>query len=246
MLHSNIKLTGRLSIKKYDEKDQLVFETEVPNLVVTAGKEFIANRIVAGTPAVMAYMAIGGDPQLAAVGQTALVKETSRQSIYDTVVSGTNVVFSSLFPAGSGTGNVYEAGIFNTSAANVKTFDGDSAVNATTKIITLTTHGYADGDKVTYVDGGGTTMVGLSDGNVYYVIVLDSNTIQLASTYAKAMAATNVAADNITSGNAIAIGDGSGNNHKLCKGDMLARTTFPIIVKASGETLAIAWTITVG
>ena len=38
MFKSNIKLTGKLNIKKY-EADKLVYETDVKNLVVTAGKE---------------------------------------------------------------------------------------------------------------------------------------------------------------------------------------------------------------
>ena len=46
MLQDSIKLTGRLSIKKYNDKDELIFETEVPNLVVTAGKEYIAGRLI--------------------------------------------------------------------------------------------------------------------------------------------------------------------------------------------------------
>ena len=46
MLRSNnIKLTGRLIVDKFDEKMNLVEKKEIPNLVVTAGKEWIAGRL---------------------------------------------------------------------------------------------------------------------------------------------------------------------------------------------------------
>lgn len=46
MLRSNnIKLTGRLIVDKFDDKMNLIEKKEIPNLVVTAGKEWIAARL---------------------------------------------------------------------------------------------------------------------------------------------------------------------------------------------------------
>ena len=75
MLKDSITLTGRLLIKKFNEKGEEVFTTEVPNLDVTSGKEFIASRIVAGTYDPMGYMAIGDDSSVGALSQTTLVNE---------------------------------------------------------------------------------------------------------------------------------------------------------------------------
>ena len=54
-------MTGRLSIKKYDEKGKEVFKTEVPNLVVTSGKEFIAARLLSNAIDPIGYMSVGDD-----------------------------------------------------------------------------------------------------------------------------------------------------------------------------------------
>ena len=58
--------------------------------------------------------------------------------------------------------------------------------------ITLTNHGLTEGDDVIYSSGTGTAVGGLTSGTTYYIIVIDSNTIQLASSYANATAATAV------------------------------------------------------
>jgi hypothetical protein len=51
-------------------------------------------------------------------------------------------------------------------------------------------HAYATGDAVTYQSGGGQAIEGLVDGNTYYVIVVDGNTIQLTASEAAATAET--------------------------------------------------------
>ena len=62
------------------------------------------------------------------------------------------------------------------------TFDGSSAgvVSLANDTITEREHRFVTGQRVTYNDGGGTAITGLSDG-VYYVIVEDRHTIKLAS-----------------------------------------------------------------
>ena len=238
MLNDNIKLTGHVSIKKYNEKGELVQTKEIPNLVVNAGKAFIASRIISNTDyPVMNYMGVGVDASTATVLQTALVVEVARVEVNSSTASGANVTFTGIFPAGtpSSSVNLTECAIYNTPASAVLTFDGDNNLTSSTHVLTLNNHGYTTGQKVTYVDGGGTTINGLQDGGTYYVIVIDTNDIYLADTLAHANA-----------GVFLPITDGSGANHKLIVGDMLARTTFPVITKATSETIAITWTITVG
>ena len=72
-----------------------------------------------------------------------------------------------------------------------KTFNGTvTGVDVGTEAITVTAHGFSTGDKVTYSNGGGTSIAGLTSGNDYYVISVDTNTVKLASTFALAKAGT--------------------------------------------------------
>jgi len=62
------------------------------------------------------------------------------------------------------------------------TFDGSSSsvVSTVDNTVTAHNHRFLTGQRVTYNDGGGTAITGLSDG-VYYVIKHGHNTIQLAA-----------------------------------------------------------------
>jgi hypothetical protein len=88
--------------------------------------------------------------------------------------------------------------------AAVDTFDGATGVGSNQ--ITVTAHGLTTGDAVVYSNGGGTSVVGLTSGNTYYVVVIDANTVKLASTYANAVAA---------SPTTLTITDGVGAAHTL-------------------------------
>jgi len=235
MLHSSVKLTGKLVIQKFDDSNKLVYETEVKNLVVTSGKQFIASRIVESSSAVMGFMAIGDDASVASTIQTTLVNELARVAVDSKTASGVNSTFVATFPAGTGTGNIVEASITNTSGASVISFDGDTAVDDAGDTITYVAHGFSTGDLVTYTDGGNTAITNLTDGAQYYIIRSSADIVKLASSSANASAGT-----------AINITGTSGLGHKLSKGTMLCRTTFPVIAKSSSETLAISWVITVG
>jgi len=75
-----------------------------------------------------------------------------------------------------------------------------SAVNTSNEQITITGHGLSTGDTLLYDNGGSTTLAGLTDDTIYYVIKVDANTIQLATNSANATAGTAI---NLT---------GTGNN----------------------------------
>ena len=235
MLQSSIKLTGKLVIKKFDATNKLVYETEVKNLVVTSGKQFIASRIVESSAAVMGFMAIGDDASSASTTQTTLVNELARVAVDSKTASGVNSTFVATYPAGTGTGNIVEASITNTSGSSVISFDGDIDVDDGGDSITYVAHGFVTGDLVTYTDGGNTVITNLTDGAQYYIIKSTNDVVKLASSSANASAGT-----------AINITGTSGAGHKLSKGTMLCRTTFPVIAKSSSETLAVSWVITVG
>jgi len=111
MLNDGLKLTGKLSIAINGEVVQ-----EVPNLVVTAGKGYVASRMKDDSATAMSHMGIGSGSTAAAASDTALGSQLARTSLTSTTVSGADVVYVDTFPAGTGTGAITEAGIFNASS----------------------------------------------------------------------------------------------------------------------------------
>ena len=66
-----------------------------------------------------------------------------------------------------------------------------AAIPNVTNAITFTgAHGFSTGQEVVYHNAGGTSIGGLTDGIAYYVIKVNDDTIQLASSLANATAAT--------------------------------------------------------
>lgn len=119
-LHSkNIKMTGDLVVCKFDEQLNLVEQIEVNNLVVTTGKEYIAQRIASNSTDVMSHMAIGSNNTTASLGNTQLIAQLGITPLDSVDVSGTVVTYSATFAPGVGTGNIVEAGIFNSDTAGI-------------------------------------------------------------------------------------------------------------------------------
>lgn len=112
MLKDDLKMTGRLSIAINDEVVQ-----EVPNLVVTTGKNFVASRMKDTTDGAMSHMAIGTGSTAAAAGDTALGSEADRNALTSTTVTDNEVAYVASFGAGEGTGAITEAGLFNASSS---------------------------------------------------------------------------------------------------------------------------------
>jgi hypothetical protein len=116
MIQETVQATGTLQIKLYGPDGQLKQEQNVPNLVVTTGKGYIAGRMV-GTPTAMSHMAIGSGTVAPAVGDTTLGTELGRVSLTSSVAAAAVVTYVASFGAGVGTGAVTEAGLFNAGSA---------------------------------------------------------------------------------------------------------------------------------
>jgi hypothetical protein len=119
MFNDAIKMTGNLRLVLTDENGNIKQEEEVKNLVVTAGKGFIASRMKDATATAMTHMEVGTSSTAAAVGDTALVAAvaSSRVTLTSTTVTTNSVAYVASFPAGTGTGALTEAGLFNASSA---------------------------------------------------------------------------------------------------------------------------------
>jgi hypothetical protein len=119
-LNSQLNLKGELSIKKYSKDNKLIQQLDVPNLVVTAGKQYIATKVIGYTGSssnVMSHMGVGTSATIPVIGNTALNNQIARVELDSSTVSGTIVTYSATFGPGVGTGSVVEAGIFNASSA---------------------------------------------------------------------------------------------------------------------------------
>ena len=117
MINDSIKLTGELKLTLTRPDGHVKHEVIVPNLVVTTGKNFIASRMKDATATAMTHMAIGTGSTAAAAGNTTLGNEAGRVALTSTTVSTNNVAYVATFPAGTGTGAITEAGLFNASSS---------------------------------------------------------------------------------------------------------------------------------
>ena len=109
-------LTGKLVISINDEVVQ-----EVDNLIVTAGKEWLASRMFDASDTVMTHMAIGTGTTAAVVADTTIETEVARQAldVSGGTVSGATVTYTTTFAAdvpdvtAPSTSPITEAGLLN-------------------------------------------------------------------------------------------------------------------------------------
>ena len=111
MVNDNLKLTGALTIALNDKVVQ-----KIDNLVVTAGKNYVASRMKDTTKAAMSHMAVGTGTTAAAAGQTTLVSENDRNALTSQTVTNNAIAYVATWAAGDATAALTEAAIFNASS----------------------------------------------------------------------------------------------------------------------------------
>tara|TARA_A100001391_G_scaffold193716_1_gene169318 strand:- start:3899 stop:4321 length:423 start_codon:yes stop_codon:yes gene_type:complete len=111
-LQEHLKTKGRLAVYKNGE-----LVGEYNNLVVSAGKNFVASRLAGVTDDVMSHMAIGTDSTAADAADTTLATEAGRVALTSTNVVDNEITYTATFGAGVGTGAIVEAGVLNASSA---------------------------------------------------------------------------------------------------------------------------------
>ena len=112
MLNDDFVMKGRVSIAVNDEVVQ-----EIDNLVVTAGKGYVASRMKDATATAMSHMAVGTGSTAAAASDTALGSELDRNALTSTTVTNNEVAYVCTYAAGDATGAITEAGLFNASSS---------------------------------------------------------------------------------------------------------------------------------
>ena len=111
MIKDDLRLTGALTISLNG-----VVVQETNNLVVTAGKNWVADRMNDANT-VMTHMALGTGTTAAAAGNTTLVTELDRNALTSTTVSTNTIAYACTWAAGDGTGAITEAGLFDAASS---------------------------------------------------------------------------------------------------------------------------------
>jgi len=117
MLNDSLKTNGTLELKLLDAEGSVKEQYE-HNLVVNAGLAYIISRMYGTAQTVMSHMAVGTGSLAAAAADTALGSQIARvaldsSTIVTTTVTNDSVQYVATFAAGTGTGAITEAGIFN-------------------------------------------------------------------------------------------------------------------------------------
>lgn len=118
-MNAAFDLVGELAIELHGPDGVLKQRLVTPNLVVTAGKVVVAERLgnSAPTKAAMTHMGIGTTNTAPAAGDTALAAQAARVALTSATPSTNTVIYSATFGAGVGTGAIVEAGLFNASTS---------------------------------------------------------------------------------------------------------------------------------
>jgi Phage tail-collar fibre protein len=112
-MQDTFKVIGNVEFILKDANGHIKSQSFSKNLVVANGKDWIASRMISTSDAVMSHMSIGTGSTTPSSGNTALVTEVGRVALTSSTRTANQVTYSALFPAGTGTGAIQEAGIFN-------------------------------------------------------------------------------------------------------------------------------------
>jgi hypothetical protein len=118
-----VGVRGLVHVEVFDRFDQLREERWTDNLVVTAGKNHIADQLKSSpAQAAMGWMAVGTGATAPAAGDTLLGAEIDRNALTSRTAAANVVTYVGNWAAGDATNAaITEAGIFNVVTANTIT-----------------------------------------------------------------------------------------------------------------------------
>ena len=202
------------------------------DIIVTAGGESL--RVLSITDSnsiILAAAASGSESGVAATlrkpptqgmasvpGGNVLNSNVFGVSEAESLAGGDNIAAIGVSAATLGTQSYIGGATYNGSAPAVTVVApvirtiATSMVSTSAESITQTAHGMRTGTKLTYQDGSGTALAGLTDNTAYYVIYLTADTFKLATSLSNAAAGTTI---NLT---------GTGNNAQTFQGDTATAT----------------------
>ena len=160
---------------------------------------------------------LSGADLTAYVNNAITTLENKQTQEYHTLNETYGVVGNALNPGSMGyDANIYDPSFaYSVTAVALHGRFGSTAVNAATDSISVGPNVFTSGQAVTYHNGGGTSIPGLVNGTIYYVVKAagDATHIKLAATQADANASTPVVI-NLSAG-------GTGTGHYFADGDDL-------------------------
>lgn len=116
----SVRMKGEYFVRLYGPDGHLKDERQGYNVITTVGKEYLAQFLqssVGGAAAFeMHHMGIGAGSTGEAAGDTTLGSELARTTGTASYVSGCIYRLTATFSTGVGTGDIYEYGIFSSSA----------------------------------------------------------------------------------------------------------------------------------
>jgi hypothetical protein len=216
-INDRATVNGRIKIELFDFRGLLIDLREYENLVVTSGKCAMASRTKGAATAVPSHMAVGTNNTAAAVADAALGAEvgSSRTALTSTTISNTLDTFVCTFPAGTGTGALTEAGLFNGTTAAAAALSYTRAGTVVT--LTKNAHGLAV-DRAIGIAAA--TDSGINGGAVI-ATVPDANTITFPTA-----------------------ASGANGTLTLYQDVMWCRTVFAVVNKGAADAMTITWTLT--
>lgn len=112
-----IQMRGHIKAEVFDSEGNLKQTEEVHNLILTVGRNMIADRLLASpTLGVPTHMGVGTSGTAPAVGDTTITGET-RVALTSKTRSTNVVTFVGDWAAGSATGTLQEAGLWDAASA---------------------------------------------------------------------------------------------------------------------------------
>jgi len=117
MLKDKVFLSGYVKVVLRDKQGKSKLTRQGPNLVVDAGAILVAQNFANESPTLPTHTAIGDSSQAPVAGDTTLVgTELGRVALDSTTRTGNAIAYVATLPAGTGTGVMEEAGVFNASS----------------------------------------------------------------------------------------------------------------------------------
>ena len=116
-----LQIIGTITLELFGPDGKRKERRIVKNLITTAGRGFVIDRLQAASPPAAAFIAIGTGATAAAAGDTTLQTEVARSTVAAPLTqpdANTDRCIET-FAAGTGTGNITEAGRLTASSGGV-------------------------------------------------------------------------------------------------------------------------------
>lgn len=111
-MKENMNIKGKLTIQLVRD-GKVIEEQKVNNVITDSGKYLICQLVTGASSSVFTHMEIGENDTTEAATDLALGDPTGRVVLTSKGISNNVITFIGDFPAGTGTGTIAEAGIFN-------------------------------------------------------------------------------------------------------------------------------------